>query len=491
MSVIQSLHTTLDLQGLHQSNPERFPLLLQSVGQYGPYSESSRKGKGGDSEPEGGSFDLLFALPENTSDDDADYLSLNHGVLSARGAVASRIDTQTPFLDALDRWFDLEREQGPPVSDLPFCGGWILFLGYELAQQVEPTLTLPENRHPASAWLPSALALRCRSAVVVDHRTGDTRLVAENEQAMQSLQSLVDETRPVSPSGATTGLSIDAIQEEAPDRFIEGVERVKAYIRAGDVFQVNLSRRWSASSSKAIDVAALYASLSQVNPAPFAASLRWQGGAVISSSPERLLRVRDGRMDTRPIAGTHPRRPDEDDESVRQALLSHPKERAEHIMLIDLERNDLGRVCVPGTVEVDEMMTLESYAHVHHIVSNISGELRPGVGPGRAIAAAFPGGTITGCPKVRCMEIIAELEGRDTADDPGSGRGAYTGALGYLNLNGDMDLNILIRSMSVFGNSLEFRAGGGIVADSDPQRELEETRAKAQGLINALKPAAL
>jgi anthranilate synthase component 1 len=159
-------------------------------------------------------------------------------------------------------------------------------------------------------------------------------------------------------------------------------------------------------------------------------------------------------------------------------LLAHPKERAEHIMLIDLERNDLGRVCKPGTVVVDEFMTLESYEHVHHIVSNVSGELRDDVSPSQAIAAVFPGGTITGCPKVKCMQIISDLERMP--------RRAYTGALGYLNCDGTMDLNILIRTLEVRGSDIRLRAGAGIVADSVPEKELEETRAKARGLIRAL-----
>jgi len=156
-------------------------------------------------------------------------------------------------------------------------------------------------------------------------------------------------------------------------------------------------------------------------------------------------------------------------------LAAHPKERAEHVMLIDLERNDLGRVCEPGSVQVDELMTIESYARVHHIVSNVSGRLRAEVTPVGALRAVFPGGTITGVPKFRCMQIIAELEG--------IGRGAYTGSLGFLGRDGAMDLNILIRTMTVMGRNIELRAGAGIVADSDPQRELEETRAKARGML--------
>jgi anthranilate synthase component 1 len=170
----------------------------------------------------------------------------------------------------------------------------------------------------------------------------------------------------------------------------------------------------------------------------------------------------------------------DDDGSRMRELIANPKERAEHVMLIDLERNDLGRVCVPGSIMVDEMMTVESYAHVHHIVSNVRGRLRAGVTPGQIIRALFPGGTITGCPKVRTMQIIAALEG--------VGRGAYTGALGYLNRDGSMDLNILIRTLALNGNHVRLRAGAGIVADSDAGHELEETRAKARGMLRALTP---
>ena len=159
-------------------------------------------------------------------------------------------------------------------------------------------------------------------------------------------------------------------------------------------------------------------------------------------------------------------------------LLAHPKERAEHIMLIDLERNDLGRICVPGSIEVNELMVLESYTHVHHIVSNVRGRLRGGILPGQVLRAVFPGGTITGCPKVRCMEIIAELEQQP--------RGAYTGSMGYLNHDGSMDMNILIRTMVSHGRQLDLRAGAGIVADSIAVAELDETRAKARGLLHAL-----
>jgi anthranilate synthase component 1 len=273
-----------------------------------------------------------------------------------------------------------------------------------------------------------------------------------------------------------------AVREEEPRLFLERVHRAKEYIRAGDIYQANLSRPWRIELAPDADVLNLYLRLCDMNPAPFAALVRWQGVSLLSSSPERLVRVAGRNVETRPIAGTRPRsRTPGRDQGETAELVAHPKERAEHIMLIDLERNDLGRVCVPGTVRVDELMVTETYAHVHHIVSNVRGELRPDVTPIGALRAVFPGGTITGCPKVRCMEIIAELEAE--------GRGAYTGSLGFLSRDGTMDMNILIRTMTLRGRHVELRAGAGIVADSDPQRELEETRAKARGLLAVFEDA--
>ena len=266
--------------------------------------------------------------------------------------------------------------------------------------------------------------------------------------------------------------------EEEPASYLERVRSGKDYIRAGDIYQTNLSRPWQVQLRGDADVGRLYERLRAVNAAPFAALAQWRGAAVLSSSPERLVRVAQQRIETRPIAGTRPRsRQPGEDARETAALVGHPKERAEHIMLIDLERNDLGRVCEAGTVRVEELMSIESYAHVHHIVSKVTGILRPDVTLVAALRAVFPGGTITGCPKFRCMQIIAELERE--------GRGAYTGSLGLIGRDGGMDFNILIRTMTLAGKTIRFRAGAGIVADSDPERELEETRAKARGLLAA------
>ncbi|WP_167027648.1 aminodeoxychorismate synthase component I [Luteibacter sp. SG786] len=389
--------------------------------------------------------------------------------LSADGVTRNEHDEalQGTFLDVLDDAWAAHRR--PRVDDgLPFHGGWVVYLAYELVGQIEPSLVLP----PSGGAMPVAFALRTPAAAIVDHLEQRTILVAE-EGAEVWLDTLAADLGAVMPE-ESLALPL-AVDEDDPSRFLDGVRRVQEHLHAGDVFQVNLSRRWTAHFAEPPAPAVLMRELRAANPAPFAGLLQRPGWAVVSSSPERLVASRDGVLQTRPIAGTRPRIAGDDDAARVRELVGHPKERAEHVMLIDLERNDLGRVCVPGSVAVDEFMVVESYAHVHHIVSNVRGRAREGTTPGQVIAATFPGGTITGCPKVRCMEIIGALE-----REP---RGAYTGALGYLDDNGDMDLNILIRTLSVEGTRVSLRAGAGIVTDSVPERELEETRAKARGLL--------
>jgi anthranilate synthase component 1 len=319
--------------------------------------------------------------------------------------------------------------------------------------------------------------------VLRDHATGECIALVERDHAALLDSIVADSVAAQAPQPLPAWTPPDRIEEDPPERYLDGVRRVIEYLRAGDVFQVNLSRGWQAHFDRGLAPAALFERLRRNNPAPFAGVLAQPGWAVVSASPERLVSVRGDVVETRPIAGTRARFEGDDDAARIRELVGHPKERAEHVMLIDLERNDLGRVCAAGSVEVDELMTVESYAHVHHIVSNVRGRLREDTTPGEVIRAVFPGGTITGCPKVRCMQIIAELEG--------AGRGAYTGALGWLNRDGDLDLNILIRSAEFeagdgTGDLLRFRTGAGIVADSNPQRELDETRAKARGMLRAL-----
>ena len=392
------------------------------------------------------------------------------------GAQGTAVQGNT-FFTALENWWLAERQ---PSTDsdagLPFEGGWAVFLSYEMAQEVEPRLSLPTSTLP---W--RAFALRTPCALIHD-RTHQRVIAVAEAGAEDCLDRLEADARQAAqqPDSANEGFRVKTLTEEAPELHLERVRRGKEYIRAGDIYQTNLSRPWNVELEGDPDVGALYNRVRTSNPAPFAALAQWRGMAVVSSSPERLIRVEGRRVDTRPIAGTRPRsRRPGDDILEMAALAAHPKERAEHIMLIDLERNDLGRVCEAGTVRVNELMTIESYTHVHHIVSNVTGVLREDVTPIEALRAVFPGGTITGVPKFRCMQIIAELEGM--------GRGAYTGSLGYLNRNGTMDLNILIRTLTLMGSHIELRAGGGIVADSEPERELAETRAKARGLLAAFE----
>jgi anthranilate synthase component 1 len=325
----------------------------------------------------------------------------------------------------------------------------------------------------------TAQAIRIPAAVVHEHDSGRCWIVAE-DTAADLVPRIAADLRRVAPlPEARAGLIESAVAEDDPRRYLRAVERALEYIGAGDIYQANLARGWQATLRSGMQPHQVYRRLRETNPGPFSGLALLDGIAVISSSPERLVSVRDGLVTTRPIAGTRPRGADpEADRALARELHAHPKERAEHVMLIDLERNDLGRVCEPGSVQVDEFMTIESYSHVHHIVSNVRGRLRTDITPGNVLAAVFPGGTITGCPKVRCMEIIAELECAP--------RGAYTGSLGYLNRDGGMDMNILIRSLQLDGRALTLRAGAGIVADSIAERELEETRAKARGVLRAL-----
>ena len=442
---VRSFSAEFDPLDLIERFPENYPGLLESGAAMPP--------------GHGSGFDILPFVS-------GEFLKLDaaHGLSGAYAA-------HQGFLQALENWWQALRTHDSP--GLPFSGGWLLYLGYELAAEVEPSLRLP----PSADSL-TALALRAPAGWIRDRSGGQSWLIAEDgyEELLDDFERRVLGLR---AAAASRGPTLH-IEEEDSAIFLRAVDRALQYTAAGDVYQTNLSRQWHGTAARAIDPVAIYRRLRATNPSPFAAILRFEDFAVLSSSPERLLEVRDGRVSTRPIAGTRPRGATaEDDALLIRSLLQNEKERAEHVMLIDLERNDLGRVCSAGSVRVDEFMSVESYAHVHHIVSNVTGRLRSDVSPVGVIRALFPGGTITGCPKVRCMQIIAELEQR--------GRGAYTGSIGYLNRNGSCDLNILIRTITTDGSKFSFRAGAGIVADSNPAQELAETRAKAEGLLRAIE----
>jgi anthranilate/para-aminobenzoate synthase component I len=255
------------------------------------------------------------------------------------------------------------------------------------------------------------------------------------------------------------------------------VEKAKTYIKEGDIYQANIAQKFVTPFTG--DPFQLYKKLRKINPSPFAGYLNFQNFSLVSSSPERLVKVNESRIETRPIAGTRPRgKRIGEDEFLSKELLLNPKERAEHLMLVDLERNDLGRICKAGSVNVTEFMFLEKYSHVSHIVSNIIGTLKPGTCVADILKSVFPGGTITGCPKIRCMEIISELE-------PDM-RGPYSGSFGYIGFSHYMDLNIIIRSIIICDDTASFHVGAGIVADSDPKKEYQETLDKAAAMIQAL-----
>ncbi len=340
-------------------------------------------------------------------------------------------------------------DHGPPAAGVE---GWVVYLAYEYAQAVWPHK--PELRRATAG--PLCVVQR----VVLE--------AIEHEAEIPS----------------RTGSLVPAVDwvEDDPAEFLSGVAQIQKYLLDGDVYQVNLSRRWL--TQTACDGGDIYARLLRANAAPFAVRACFPDGEILSSSPERLFEVRQGEIRTQPIAGTRPRGWDSaGDAALRDELIQSPKERAEHIMLVDLERNDLGRICKPGTVEVPRLMAVEPYATVQHIVSDVHGQLRDSVRLRDILEAVFPGGTITGCPKLHCMELLAGLESH--------ARMAYTGSIGYCLDDGQADFNILIRTLQKHGEKLRLDAGAGIVAGCDAQAELEETRAKAGGVIRALAATGL
>lgn len=467
-----TLDQRFDLSLLQSQHSKRYPFLLETCNQ----SNASKAHSG---------FDILFSFPQQT-------LSLNHGMLDLVNDDLNHHDSELAlnksihktFLSTLEDWWQKHQQSVALPETIPFAGGWFIYLAYELAAEIEPVLSLPED----GSDFPTAFATRCPSAIIYNHALKQTVLVAEQachkHLALMHNDLLAYEQgdillAPFGPDSLQEQCLIVAQQQDKAAHYIDSVNAIRHYIGEGDVFQVNLSRLWSATIKSTVSSFDVYQALKKSNPAPFAGMVVTAQGSIISSSPERLISSKNGFIQTRPIAGTRPRAAtSKQDSALASELMVHPKEIAEHIMLVDLERNDMGRVCIPGSIQVSDLMCRESYAKVHHIVSNIVGQIRPSITPVDVLRAVFPGGTITGCPKVRCMEIIAELE--NTA------RGPYTGSIGYINYNGDMDFNILIRTFQLQADQLLLRAGAGIVHDSDPQKELDETRAKAAAMLEAI-----
>lgn len=400
---------------------------------------------------------------------------------------------------ALQHWLDRFRPSGtnpaetPTLSEMPFLyGGVVGYFGYDLVSQFEK---LPKPRR-SDLRIPDIYLLFLDFFVIADHHSGQFHLlyhptpkirmgkqpqdaIREGHRKIEMLQRCLEATQEEADAPVTHTVPLPHSTREA---YLQNVRRAKDYIAAGDIFQINLSQRFSIPDYPAPPFP-VYKRLQQINPSPFAAYLSIGEIQIASGSPERLVRLQrhpeGDRLETWPIAGTAPRGGNlQEDARMAEMLYASRKERAEHLMLVDLSRNDLGRVCQYGSVRVDALMEIERYSHVMHLVSRVSGLLRKGLLPLHALRALFPGGTITGVPKIRCMEIITEIEGRS--------RGIYTGAIGYLSFAGEMDLNIAIRTWVRCGQEMTFQVGGGIVADSDPDAEYQETLHKARALIQAL-----
>jgi para-aminobenzoate synthetase component 1 len=390
----------------------------------------------------------------------------------------------------------IERAAGLP----PFFGGAVGCFSYDFARRLE---TLP-SMAPNDLNIPDVHFGLYDLVTAVDHRADRVQIIfcpsmerflGESREKLyrEGLDRLAEwEARLTSPPKYESSIRepLAFAPQQTREAYLERVRRAQAYIAAGDIYQANLSHRFAADlprrSRSGLERLRyeydLYRQLRTVNPSPFSGLLRFEDFSLISCSPERLVRLRGRHAETRPIAGTRPRGSGaDDDQRLVGELLASPKERAEHVMLVDLERNDLGRVCEFGSVHVDEFMVIEQYSHVSHIVSNVRGVLRADTSPFDLIRATFPGGTITGVPKVRCMEIIEELEPVR--------RGPYTGSFGYIGWNGDLDLNIVIRTLVLAGTKGYLQVGAGIVADSNPAKEYEETLHKAEAFFRSFQRA--
>ena len=381
---------------------------------------------------------------------------------------------------------ELARYRIAPLDGLPpFAGGAVGMFGYDLVRSAEPSVGEP---NPDDTGMPELAVMVTDVLLAFDHLRHEVTVLAnvvaegDVERAYEEAAAAIADVRerlrgPVPQVGAGRREPPSFTSNLGPDGYAAAVERAKEYIRAGDVYQVVPSQRWSADCP--VDAFSIYRGLRAINPSPYMYFLDFEDFEIAGASPEALVTVTGRTVRQRPIAGTRPRADSVEQDLERgRELLADPKERAEHVMLVDLGRNDLGRVCEYGSVKVDELMGVETYSHVMHIVSSVSGTLSPHVSPMDALRASLPAGTLSGAPKIRAMQIIDELEP--------VGRGPYGGAVGYLSYTGDLDTCIYIRSALVRDGQVHLQAGGGIVADSDPAYEVRETEAKAGAVMDAI-----
>jgi anthranilate synthase component 1 len=398
--------------------------------------------------------------------------------LTVDGRSRGRIDDRGALLAALRNALAQAPKLAPGNGELPLPGGLVGFTSYEFARHFEPT-ALPGRPDPTT---PEAFFVAPRSLLVFDHLTrGASLLHAGDEAERQSLKREI--TRALAgpvPRAGRRHRHETAIASLKREEFTDAVQRVHAHIQAGDVYQLVLSVRFDGDCE--LEPFAVYRALRLLNPSPYMYFCEGDGVTVVGSSPEALARLDGARAELRPIAGTHPRGEHAgEDDALARRLLADPKENAEHVMLVDLARNDLGRVARAGSICVSPRREIERYSHVMHLVSGVTGELAPGRDAFDLFASVFPAGTLVGAPKVRAMQIIDEIEP--------VGRGLYGGAVGYFGSNGRMDQAITIRTIVFANGSYRYQAGAGIVADSDADREYEEVMAKSAALRRALELA--
>ncbi|WP_066632911.1 anthranilate synthase component I [Desulfolucanica intricata] len=374
----------------------------------------------------------------------------------------------------------------PEFSELPeFSGGAVGYLGYDVVRSIEELpAVLPEK-----PGLPQCFMIFPSVVMIFDHVLRSMKIVAnvpvdgnpgqaytKSRELIQSVKYDLQKLLPVVSETRKAG-KVEISSEPGRETFMEKVRQALEYIRAGEIIQVVLSRRYAVPRQE--DPFSIFTKLRRMNPSPYMFFMDFGNPVVVGSSPEMLVKVQNGRVLTHPIAGTRPRGKDDlEDHALAADLLADEKERAEHLMLVDLGRNDLGRVSVPGTVEVSRFMEVEKFSHVMHLVSTVEGRLLPEMSPLDALKACFPAGTVSGAPKIRAMEIIEELES--------ARRGIYAGAVGYIGFNNSMDTAIAIRTIVIDGDTCYVQAGAGIVADSDPEKEYVETENKAGALLRVL-----
>lgn len=413
-----------------------------------------------------GRFDILVAQPEIT--------------LVTRGE-QTEITGRGGVLHSPRDPFDLVREYlGEPLAplpDIPFAGGALGYWSYDLARRYHHLNTTAQDLE----HLPEMALGIYDWALIVDHHKQSARLVSHRRYAgtagvlPQILARLGGGGGAASPSLKVQG---KITSNFTPATYRTAFDRVKKFLHEGDCYQVNLAQRFAAQASG--DAWGAYQALRRLSPAPYSAFLDWPHAQILCASPERFLQVQQGKVETKPIKGTRPRSVDEgEDARLAEELRHHPKDRAENLMIVDLLRNDLGKSCQPGTIKAPKLFEVETYSNVHHLVSTVQGQLKAGCDALHVLRDCFPGGSITGAPKQRAMEIIEQLEPHR--------RGLYCGAIGYIGSDGNMDTNIAIRTLVYSANEIRCWAGGGLVADSVCEEEYQETLDKAAGMLELMR----